>query len=193
MSPGNSQSHFLDKMSSDGDERFDSVLLGMAQQCGEGGVPMMIDLIFGFLARKTDFYVGGKQGEAEKMILDKFRAHQEKALKAKEEKEERFKEMNRKQKERLQKEKREQERVRDSEYRKEQKGCVDINGNLSLLQVEPEDDSSKIVEVNDEEAKKFMEEEKKGKENKGSPSSYLVHIISQKQRCLITKLQNVFR
>ena len=58
-----------EKMSSTGEERLDGVLMGMAQQC-EGGVPEMLDLIFGFLARKTDFYTGGKDGEALQMVRD---------------------------------------------------------------------------------------------------------------------------
>ena len=39
-------------------ERFDSVLLSLAQQC-EGGVPELLDIVFGFMNRKTDFYSGG--------------------------------------------------------------------------------------------------------------------------------------
>ena len=39
-------------------EQFDGILLSIAQQC-EGGVQEMLDIIFGFLARKTDFYASG--------------------------------------------------------------------------------------------------------------------------------------
>lgn len=37
------------------EERFDSVLLGLAQQM-EGGVPELMDVLFGFLRRKTGLY-----------------------------------------------------------------------------------------------------------------------------------------
>ncbi len=47
--------------------RLDGVLMGIAEQT-EGGVPEMLDVIFGFLARKTDFSTGGEEGEAFKMV-----------------------------------------------------------------------------------------------------------------------------
>jgi len=122
-------------------EKFDGVLLGMAQQC-EGGVPEMLEVIFSFLARKTDFYTGGNDGEARKMLLDKFGKHEAAAKKEKEAKEERFREMNRKQKERAEKEKRKLE----EDMKKAGEPKVD--------------DAPRIAEVTDEEAEKFMKEEK---------------------------------
>ena len=48
---------------------------GVAQDC-EGGVQEMLDVIFGFLARKTDFYTSGlEDGKAEKLINDAFKKH----------------------------------------------------------------------------------------------------------------------
>jgi len=125
-------------------EKFDGVLLGMAQQC-EGGVPEMLEVIFSFLARKTDFYTGGNEGEAKKMLLDKFGKHEAAAKKEKEAKEERFREMNRKQKERAEKEKRKlEEDMRKAEEKEDA-------------------DAPRIAEVTDEEAEKFMKEEKEEK------------------------------
>jgi len=125
-------------------EKFDGVLLGMAQQC-EGGVPEMLEVIFSFLARKTDFYTGGNEGEAKKMLLDKFGKHEAAAKKEKEAKEERFREMNRKQKERAEKEKRKlEEDMRKAEEKEDA-------------------DAPRIAEVTDEEAEKFMKEEKEAK------------------------------
>ena len=47
----------------------------MAQDC-EGGVQEMLDVIFGFLARKTDFYASGlEDGKAEKLINEAFKKH----------------------------------------------------------------------------------------------------------------------
>ncbi|ELT90035.1 hypothetical protein CAPTEDRAFT_225499 [Capitella teleta] len=66
-------------MASNDPERFDGMLLAMAQQC-EGGIQEMLDVIFGFLARKTDFYTGVGKDQAQQLLLDKFIFHQEGAL-----------------------------------------------------------------------------------------------------------------
>jgi len=62
-------------MSSKSSDRFDGVLLGVAQDC-EGGVQEMLDVIFGFLARKTDFYASGlEDGKAKDLIDAAFKKH----------------------------------------------------------------------------------------------------------------------
>ncbi len=119
-------------------ERFDGILLSIAQQC-EGGVQEMLDIIFGFLARKTDFYASGlDDGKAEQLLLDTFKRHSALAQKEARQKKERFEEMDRKKKERA-----ELERKREQEE-------------LAKKKEEP-----RIVEVTDEEAEKILKEEKK--------------------------------
>ncbi|XP_073951453.1 nuclear distribution C, dynein complex regulator [Choristoneura fumiferana] len=89
-------------------ERFDSMLLAMAQQ-HEGGVKDLLQTIVSFLARKTDFFTGGKEGEWEKVVKDTFYPYAAKAREAsdkikreKEEEAKRLKEIQqKKEKERL--------------------------------------------------------------------------------------------
>ena len=58
------------------EEMYDSALMGILQSCGK--VPPFLDAIFGFLARRTDFYIvmkhekakmGFSPGVAENMVL----------------------------------------------------------------------------------------------------------------------------
>eukprot|EP00095_Tigriopus_kingsejongensis_P001315 maker-scaffold249_size238305-snap-gene-0.15 protein:Tk01315 transcript:maker-scaffold249_size238305-snap-gene-0.15-mRNA-1 annotation:"nuclear migration protein nudc" len=104
-------------------ERFDSLLLGMAQQC-QGGVPEMLGIIFGFLARKTDFYTGGQSGQALEMVVEEFKRHESLAREEEVKKRERFETMNRQQEAR---------------------------------RVKAAAEDSKIVEVTDAEAEKFLQ------------------------------------
>ncbi|XP_052862506.1 nuclear migration protein nudC [Anopheles cruzii] len=116
-------------MSEDG--KFDSILFGMAEQHTEG-VPEMLGTIASFLNRKTDFFVGGNEGDWEKLTLKIFRAEAKKAQEV----------ADKKRKQREAEEKRRQEVLRKKREEEE----------------EAQNKSASVTELTDEEAEKLQKE-----------------------------------
>ncbi|KAK6589584.1 nuclear distribution protein C [Cryptosporidium xiaoi] len=56
------------------DERFDSILINVAQTAN--GIENFLDVIFSFLLRKTDFFTAMEQGEEEKVLMKYFKKYQ---------------------------------------------------------------------------------------------------------------------
>lgn len=131
------------------EEQFDRMLLAMARQ-HEGGVQDLLDTIFSFLARKTDFYTGGGEGAAEKLVTSKFKKHQATAVaQAANDKAERA-EQERRRKERLEKKRREAEQ-------EEQKEEMPMDGTRKMEE-DKINAQDRIVELTDEQATKLQQE-----------------------------------
>jgi len=152
------------KMTGKDRERFDGLLLSMAHDCTEGGVQEMIDLIFSFLARKTDFYTSGlEDGKAEKLIREAFAKHSASAQEEAAKRKARYAEMDRKRKERQERERIEEEaRLKREKEGKpwikevDEKEAEEFIANAPRERKESE---SMIKEVTDEEAEKFLHDE----------------------------------
>jgi len=99
-----------------GEGQYDGHLLAMAQS-HTGGVLELLETIFSFLARKTDFYTGTSKEESEKLLLQKFHKYQKLAFEAHDKKKKENEEADRKKREKK-RQKEEQERIEREEYLK---------------------------------------------------------------------------
>jgi len=131
-------------------ERFDGVLLSVAQQVGD--IEKILDLFFGFLNRKTDFFTGAQDEEAaEKLVLKYCKKHWKAGLKKRNEQQEKNKIADEERKKRADEKKKKDEA--DYARRQEEKKKV-------------EEEEPKIEEITEEEATK-IKAEKTGKKEKG--------------------------
>lgn len=127
-------------MSGEQENRFDQLLLGLAEQ-HPGGVLDLFGTIAGFLARKTDFFVGGEEGEWQRILVSKFDEHAKTA-----------REVHKKKKA---EQAAEEKRRAEAKLKREQEAAK-----LAALQ---QSQSATITEVTDEEAERIQDEIKRQK------------------------------
>lgn len=145
-------------------EKFDGVLLSLAQEC-EGGVQEMLDVIFSFLARKTDFYTGGGAGAAETLVLEKYRKHGAAAWEEQKRKKARHEEADRKMRERRKQEEEEANtQPKIQEVTEEEASKIEAEESAMKSSPEPaEAKATTTADKTDEKAEDDEDEADKGK------------------------------
>jgi len=138
-------------------ERFDGILLNMAQQLGS--VDEIMDTFFGFLNRKTDFYTGSTDEKvAQDMVLKYFKKHWKFGQKKRDE----IAEKNRLADEERKRKAEERKKKDEEEYRKRQEELASKKGEQQGMQIE---------EVTEEEAEKIKAEKQAKKDESTSSAS----------------------
>lgn len=132
------------------DERFDNMLLGMAQQ-HPGGVKDLLKTFFGFLARKTDFFYGAEHGKPREMIMGVIKEYENDAKEKRRE---------------IEKEKEERERKhKEQKAREKAKEAEEFKRNAAAAAQAKQSDGPQIEEITDEEAERIMAEKNKTETN----------------------------
>jgi len=137
-------------MAEGSDERFDGVLLNIAQQ--SGSIDSILDAFFGFLQRKTDFFTGAQDEQAaEQMILKYYKKHWKVGQKRRQEQQERNRAADDERKKKAEAKKQKDE----EEYRKR------------MEEAEKMKSAPKIEEVTEEEAKQIKADKEMKKNGEG--------------------------
>jgi len=132
-------------------ERFDGVLLSIAQQVGD--IEKILDLFFGFLNRKTDFFTGAQdETAAEALVLKYCKKHWKAGLKKRTEQQEKNRIADEERKKRADEKKKKDE----AEYARRQEE-----------KKKAEDEQPKIEEITEEEAAEIKAEKSGDKKEKG--------------------------
>ncbi|VDK88531.1 unnamed protein product [Onchocerca ochengi] len=151
--------------------KYDVVLLSLAQQM-EGGVPQLLDVLFGFLSRKTDFYTGADIMKAREMVLTAFDKHSESAKQAAEEAKKRRAEEQKRLEERRAaqkaKEEAEMNEPRIREITDEEAEELEKTKNGSMKTSSTAEDNNKNKDTEDGEEEEDPEDKGKLKPNSGN-------------------------
>lgn len=154
------------------EEKFDGMLFTLAEQ-HQDGIKGVLNTMFSFLARKTDFYVGGKAGQAREIVDEAFKKHEQFAKERHQKEMAEKEEADRIRKEKLRKKREEEEKqveskiveISDEEAAKIQ-AEIDAKKNIPVLE-ETKIEDVKEVEKKEVKDKEKEEEEKEEEEDKG--------------------------
>ncbi|KHJ46945.1 CS domain protein [Trichuris suis] len=129
-------------------DRYDGPLFTIAQDLGAGG-PKILDVLFSFLARKTDFYNVPDLKKVEKALIEKFNAYKDVGLKNAISKQREREEQERKRREKIaaEKQKREQELQSNKIVELTDEEASELSAKLQKNQPEKKDDSHTKNEV----------------------------------------------
>jgi len=131
-------------------ERFDGMLLTVAQQCGS--IENILDTYFDFLLRKTDFFIGAQDEAApRKLVLASFEKHWKMAGKKREE-------------EKAKSAAADAERAKRRKEQEAKDAKEWAAAQAKKAELEKEKAEAKIQEVTDEEAEKIKKEKTAGKD-----------------------------
>lgn len=135
------------------DEKFDGLLLNMAQQAGS--IDTILDTFFGFLQRKTDFFTGSQDEKAaEEMILKYYKKHWKVGQKRRKENEEKNRAAD------------EERKQRAEERKKKDMEEYERNQAAATAEEVDDDEAAKIKEEKAQREKKKAEEDGNAKEAK---------------------------
>eukprot|EP00933_Yihiella_yeosuensis_P053692 TRINITY_DN51967_c0_g1_i1.p1 TRINITY_DN51967_c0_g1~~TRINITY_DN51967_c0_g1_i1.p1 ORF type:complete len:334 (+),score=131.74 TRINITY_DN51967_c0_g1_i1:57-1058(+) len=150
------------------DERFDGVLLNIAQQAGS--IDSILDTFFGFLQRKTDFFTGCQDEKAaEEKVLTYYKKHWKAGQKRRQEQLEKNRIADEERKKRAD----EQKKKDEEEYRQQQEEAKKRQAEQPKIEEITEEEAEEIKagkkKAEDKDGEKKEGEEEEEKEDKTPP------------------------
>eukprot|EP00397_Hematodinium_sp_SG-2012_P044771 GEMP01050076.1.p1 GENE.GEMP01050076.1~~GEMP01050076.1.p1 ORF type:complete len:339 (+),score=92.75 GEMP01050076.1:110-1126(+) len=146
-------------MTTEGADRFDGILLNVAQQAGS--IENILDVFFGFLQRKTDFFSGEVDpSKPEKMVLDSFKKHHKCGQKKRDEEREKNRISDEQRRKKVEEQKKRDLEEYDLREREKKEAKIEEVSEDTPLGVQKADEE-KVQKTDEEKVEKSEPEEKK--------------------------------